>query len=399
MNTIQAIKRINERELEQGLSGKASWHHEYKDSAWIFAGGFPYDLTEGDVLCVMSQWGEIEDINLCRDKDTGKSKGFCFVKYEDQRSTILAVDNFNGIELLGRTIRVDHKHKYALPAEVREKAEKLEEERVARGEEPSTKGPQWRPGIAYEGKQLANEHNFHKGVDVYAAPGKGSGSSDESNPSRVGMGGERGEESAAAKRERREAKRARKEARREARERKKHKSDSHGRKKGGEDSAEDAHSRKNKKGHKKDKRDDRGGRSREDGERDRGRGEGSRNDHGDRRRGDNGRYSERGGEGGVDAAGVWERGARIPGGEYHGSFSTSNDAVSSRPAAPASLAIGSVLDWRGLGGRGNERGGRGGRGGREGREGNRGRGRGGRGGRGDRGSEGMNSIGGMDRRR
>lgn len=71
---IQEIKRINERELEQGVSGKASWHYEYKDSAWVFAGGFSYDLTEGDILCVMSQWGEIEDINLCREKDTGKSK-------------------------------------------------------------------------------------------------------------------------------------------------------------------------------------------------------------------------------------------------------------------------------------------------------------------------------------
>lgn len=74
MNVIQEIRRINERELQQGVSGKASWHHEYKDSAWVFAGGFPYDLTEGDLLCVMSQWGEIEDINLCREKDTGKSK-------------------------------------------------------------------------------------------------------------------------------------------------------------------------------------------------------------------------------------------------------------------------------------------------------------------------------------
>lgn len=74
MNVIQEIKRINERELEQGVSGKASWHYEYKDSAWVFAGGFSYDLTEGDILCVMSQWGEIEDINLCREKDTGKSK-------------------------------------------------------------------------------------------------------------------------------------------------------------------------------------------------------------------------------------------------------------------------------------------------------------------------------------
>ena len=50
------------------------------------------------------------------------AQGFCFIKYENQRSTILAVDNFNGIELLGRTIRVDHKHKYSLPVEVRKRS-------------------------------------------------------------------------------------------------------------------------------------------------------------------------------------------------------------------------------------------------------------------------------------
>lgn len=53
---------------------------------------------------------------------------------------------------------------------MREKAEKEDEERVARGEAPSEKGPQWRPGVAYEGKQLATSHNFHKGVDVFAEP-------------------------------------------------------------------------------------------------------------------------------------------------------------------------------------------------------------------------------------
>lgn len=31
------------------------------------------------------------DVNLVRDKATGKSKGFAFVAYEDQRSTTLAV--------------------------------------------------------------------------------------------------------------------------------------------------------------------------------------------------------------------------------------------------------------------------------------------------------------------
>lgn len=43
-----------------------------------------------------------------RDKETGKSKGFAFLKYEDQRSTDLAVDNLGGAAVLGRTLRVDH---------------------------------------------------------------------------------------------------------------------------------------------------------------------------------------------------------------------------------------------------------------------------------------------------
>ena len=30
---------------------------------------------------------------------TGKTKGFAFLCYEDQKSTILAVDNFNGIKV------------------------------------------------------------------------------------------------------------------------------------------------------------------------------------------------------------------------------------------------------------------------------------------------------------
>ena len=45
------------------------------------------------------RYGEIVNINLVRDKKTGKSKGFCFVGYEDQRSTTLAVDNLNGIKV------------------------------------------------------------------------------------------------------------------------------------------------------------------------------------------------------------------------------------------------------------------------------------------------------------
>ena len=41
------------------------------------------------------RYGEVVDVNLVRDKGTGKSKGFAFLAYEDQRSTNLAVGWFS----------------------------------------------------------------------------------------------------------------------------------------------------------------------------------------------------------------------------------------------------------------------------------------------------------------
>lgn len=47
-----------------------------------------------------------------KDQDTGKSRGFAFLAYEDQRSTVLAVDNLSGSKVAGRTIRVEHVDDY-----------------------------------------------------------------------------------------------------------------------------------------------------------------------------------------------------------------------------------------------------------------------------------------------
>ncbi len=110
--------RQNVKRLSQGSPFDFGFLFQYRDSAWIFAGGLPYDLTEGDVVCVFSQYGEIVHINLVRDQKTGKSKGFAFICYEDQRSTILAVDNLNGMKLLGRLVRVDHVETYKLPKDL-----------------------------------------------------------------------------------------------------------------------------------------------------------------------------------------------------------------------------------------------------------------------------------------
>ena len=48
---------------------------------------------------MISRYGEIVDVNLVRDKGTGRSRGFAFIAYEDQRSTTLAVGRFLFISL------------------------------------------------------------------------------------------------------------------------------------------------------------------------------------------------------------------------------------------------------------------------------------------------------------
>jgi RNA-binding motif X-linked protein 2 len=83
--------------LETGHA--TSWHDEYKKSSYIFIANLNYDMNEGDIAIAFSQFGEIVDVHLVRDKITGKSRGFCFLAYEDQRATVLAVDNFNHAEV------------------------------------------------------------------------------------------------------------------------------------------------------------------------------------------------------------------------------------------------------------------------------------------------------------
>ena len=56
-SVVKEINKINERELD--LGGTASWHDDYKDSAYIFVGGLSFDLSEGDVITIFSQCANI----------------------------------------------------------------------------------------------------------------------------------------------------------------------------------------------------------------------------------------------------------------------------------------------------------------------------------------------------
>ena len=113
-----AIRKLCESELVNGTDGSASWHYAYSDSAYIYIGGLEPELTEGDIVIAFSQFGEIVDVNLARDPETGISKGFCFLAYAYQKSTILAIDNMNGCPLYKRLLKVDHVKNYRVKGDM-----------------------------------------------------------------------------------------------------------------------------------------------------------------------------------------------------------------------------------------------------------------------------------------
>ncbi|OBA21504.1 hypothetical protein METBIDRAFT_19726, partial [Metschnikowia bicuspidata var. bicuspidata NRRL YB-4993] len=108
MNTIHKILSINEKELLLNVSDQASWHADYSDTSYIYIGNLHDSIAEKDVLAIFSQYGNPTHIDLVKDRESGRSRGFCYLKYEDQRSCVLAIDNFNGTLIYGKALKVDH---------------------------------------------------------------------------------------------------------------------------------------------------------------------------------------------------------------------------------------------------------------------------------------------------
>ena len=45
MNSVRAIQQLNKRELEAGINPEGSWHTDYRDTAFVYIGGLPFELS------------------------------------------------------------------------------------------------------------------------------------------------------------------------------------------------------------------------------------------------------------------------------------------------------------------------------------------------------------------
>ncbi|XP_032397429.1 cold-inducible RNA-binding protein B-like [Etheostoma spectabile] len=77
------------------------------DEGKLFVGGLSFDTNEESLAAAFGKYGTIEKVDVIMDRDSGKSRGFGFVKYANPEDAKDALEGMNGKTLDGRPIRVD----------------------------------------------------------------------------------------------------------------------------------------------------------------------------------------------------------------------------------------------------------------------------------------------------
>ncbi len=69
----------------------------------LYVGNIDFNATEEEVKEFFSTVGEVQSVKIITDRDTGRSRGFCFVEMQNADT---AISELNGKELNGRKITV-----------------------------------------------------------------------------------------------------------------------------------------------------------------------------------------------------------------------------------------------------------------------------------------------------
>ena len=73
----------------------------------LYVGSLPYSFSEGQLVELFSQYGDVESGKVISDKYTGQSKGFGFVEMKSDEDAKKAIDALNGTQVEGRKIVVN----------------------------------------------------------------------------------------------------------------------------------------------------------------------------------------------------------------------------------------------------------------------------------------------------
>jgi len=73
----------------------------------LYVGGLPFSTTDEELAAAFAAHGTVASAKVIMDRETGRSKGFGFVEFENDDEGKAAEAAMNETDLGGRTIRVN----------------------------------------------------------------------------------------------------------------------------------------------------------------------------------------------------------------------------------------------------------------------------------------------------
>ncbi|MFH1811734.1 MAG: RNA-binding protein [Pseudomonadota bacterium] len=73
----------------------------------LYVGGLSWDTNDQGLRQAFEQFGTVSDAVVLTDRDTGRSRGFGFVTFDDEDAAREAIEKLDGTALDGRNIKVN----------------------------------------------------------------------------------------------------------------------------------------------------------------------------------------------------------------------------------------------------------------------------------------------------
>jgi cold-inducible RNA-binding protein len=73
----------------------------------LYVGNLPYETNEDDLQALFAQAGAVESVNVMRDRETGRARGFAFVEMVSDEDAQKAITELNEQPFGGRRLTVN----------------------------------------------------------------------------------------------------------------------------------------------------------------------------------------------------------------------------------------------------------------------------------------------------
>ena len=73
----------------------------------LYVGNLPWSIDDAKLKELFSEYGEVTEAVIIKDKFSGRSKGFGFVTFTDEEAGKKAIEAMNGKDVEGREIKVN----------------------------------------------------------------------------------------------------------------------------------------------------------------------------------------------------------------------------------------------------------------------------------------------------